>query len=85
MIFLKKGGADAVKFQTYKAELITGKFARVIGIQKKKKQKASFNYLKSMTCLKKNIIKNYLTTVKKSKYSLYPHLLIPKQLTCLIN
>ena len=43
------GGADAAKFQTYKAELIQVKIHQVIGILQRKKQG-------QLNCLKNTII-----------------------------
>ena len=42
----KKGGADCVKFQTYKAHLLASKHSPSYWDQKKKKLKVSINYSK---------------------------------------
>ena len=44
----KNGGADAVKFQSYKAETLTSKILLPTGILQKSLQPANTNYLKNM-------------------------------------
>ena len=61
----KRGGADLAKFQTYKAHLITSKYAKSYWDTKKKEQKINLNYLRSTIILKKNITKSYINIVKK--------------------
>ena len=51
----KDGGASAVKFQTYKAEKLAIKTHHIIGILKKRKQKANLSYFLSMTSLIKTL------------------------------
>ena len=51
-IFLaKKGGANAVKFQTYKAEKITSKFSNAYWDKKEEKLNLNMSYLKNMIYL----------------------------------
>ena len=52
----KKGGADCVKFQTYKAHLLASKHSPSYWDQKKKKLKVSINYSKSSINLIKKIM-----------------------------
>ena len=60
----KMGGADAIKFQYYKAETLASKNLLHIGIQKKKNQKINFNYLKNTINLIFLISKNYIKNAK---------------------
>ena len=51
ILMAKKGGADAVKFQTYKAELLASKNSPAYWDTNKEKTKINFSYLKNMTNL----------------------------------
>lgn len=68
MIFLaKKGGADAAKFQTYKAELITSKFARGYWDTKKEKTKSQFQLFKKYDLFEKQHYQELSDYCKKIK------------------
>ena len=60
----KKGGADAVKFQTYKAELLASKTLCLLGY-KKEKTRNQFELFKNMTTLKLKNMRNYINIAKK--------------------
>ena len=56
LIYLaKKGGADAAKFQTYKAHLITSKYAKSYWDTKKEKTKSQFELFKKYDLIFRNI------------------------------
>ena len=65
ILLAKKGGADAAKFQTYKADLITSKYAPSYWDTKKEKTKNQLQLFKSMIYLEKRITKYYLIIVNK--------------------
>ena len=68
MIFLaKKGGADAAKFQTYKAELITSKFAKGQWDTKKEKTKSQFQLFKKYDLFEKKHYQELSDYCKKIK------------------
>ena len=65
LIYLaKKGGADAAKFQTYKAHLITSKYAKSYWDTNKEKTKTQFELFKKYDSFEK---KNYLELSKYCK------------------
>ena len=61
----KNGGADAVKFQTYKAETLASRYSPAYWDLKKKKQIVNLGYLKNMINLVLMITKSYLNSAKK--------------------
>ena len=68
MIYLaKKGGADAAKFQTYKAELITSKFAKGYWDTKKEKTKNQFQLFKKYDLFEKKHYQELSDYCKKIK------------------
>ena len=68
MIYLaKKGGADAAKFQTYKAELITSKFAKGYWDTKKEKIKNQFQLFKKYDLFEKKHYQELSDYCKKIK------------------
>ena len=65
LIFLaKEGGADAAKFQTYKADTIASKLSPAYWDTKRKPLKVNMTYLRNTIILKKKIILNYMNIVK---------------------
>ena len=64
ILMAKKGGADAVKFQTYKAELLASKLSAYWDT-KKKKLKINLSCLKNMMVLKLKITKIYTHIARK--------------------
>ena len=64
---MQKGGADAAKFQTYKADLITSRYAR--SYWDVKKTKNQFELFKKYDHFDKGITKNCMNIVKdKDKF-----------------
>ena len=63
--FCKISGADAVKFQTYKASLLASKIHLHIGIEKKRKLLANISFFQSTINLKIKIIKFYKNIAKR--------------------
>ena len=62
---MQKRWCTCCKFQTYKAHLITSRYAPSYWDIKKERPKVSLKYLENMICLKQNIIMNYQNIVKK--------------------
>ena len=68
LIYLaKKGGADAAKFQTYKAHLITSKFAKSYWDTKKEKTKSQFELFKKYDLFERYHYKKLSDYCKKLK------------------
>jgi sialic acid synthase SpsE len=68
LIYLaKKGGADAAKFQTYKAHLITSKFAKSYWDTKKEKTKSQFELFKKYDLFERKHYKELSNYCKKIK------------------
>ena len=60
----KMGGADAAKFQTYKAELITSKNSPSYWDTTKEKTKVSLNFFKKYDHFKKATTLNFINIAK---------------------
>ena len=68
LIYLaKKGGADGAKFQTYKAHLITSKFAKSYWDTKKEKTKSQFALFKKYDLFEREHYKKLSNYCKKIK------------------
>ena len=68
LIYLaKKGGADAAKFQTYKAHLITSKYAKSYWDTKKEKTKSQFELFKKYDFFEKQHYEELSSYCKKLK------------------
>ncbi len=68
LIYLaKKGGADAAKFQTYKAHLITSKYAKSYWDTKKEKTKSQFELFKKFDLFEKKHYEELSDYCKKLK------------------
>ena len=68
LIFLaKKGGADAAKFQTYKAHLITSKYAKSYWDTKKEKTKSQFELFKKYDLFEEKHYKELSNYCKRIK------------------
>ena len=66
LIYLaKKGGADAAKFQTYKAHLITSKFAKSYWDTKKEKTKSQFELFQKYDLFEREHYKKLFDYCKK--------------------
>ena len=70
-----EGGADAVKFQTYKAESLASPIARRIGILARSRPPASTSCLKSMTALAGENMNFWRSTAGPWAFIFYPPLL----------
>ena len=61
----KKGGAHAIKLQSYKAENLASKYAKAYWDTKKKNQKINLNCSRNMTILATKSITKFSKDVKK--------------------
>ena len=66
----KAGGADAIKFQTYKANKIASKNSPYYWNLKKKELEVNLNFFQSTMLLMSLIIERFISIVEKKKLSL---------------
>ena len=72
----KKGGAQAVKFQTYKAEKIVKKNSKAYWDLKKEKTKNQYELFSKLDKFDLDDYKNFINIAKRLKSIFYQHLLI---------